>query len=45
MKNWTENVLKVLSDTNPEMFQECLRKFQEDQLNAEDTKKKNGETW
>uniref|UniRef100_M4DLF7 Uncharacterized protein n=1 Tax=Brassica campestris TaxID=3711 RepID=M4DLF7_BRACM len=41
VKNLTENVLKVLSDTNPE----CSRKFQEDQQNEEDTKKKNGETW
>ncbi|CAH8388640.1 unnamed protein product [Eruca vesicaria subsp. sativa] len=45
VKNLTENVLKVMSDTNPELFQECLRKFQEDQQNAEDNKKKNGETW
>ncbi|CAF2090353.1 BnaA06g33170D [Brassica napus] len=45
VKNLTENVLKVLSDTNPELFEECLRKFQEDQQNAEDNKKKNGETW
>ncbi|CAN8266462.1 unnamed protein product [Cochlearia groenlandica] len=45
VKNLTENVLKVLSDTNPELFEECLRKFQEDQQNAEDVKKKNGETW
>ncbi|KAH0850140.1 hypothetical protein HID58_095766 [Brassica napus] len=45
VKNLTDNVLKVLSDTNPELFEECLRKFQEDQQNAEDNKKKNGETW
>ncbi|KAJ0237915.1 Serine/threonine protein phosphatase 2A 55 kDa regulatory subunit B' delta isoform [Hirschfeldia incana] len=45
VKNLTENVLKVMSDTNPELFEECLRKFQEDQLSAEDNKKKNGETW
>uniref|UniRef100_A0A1J3G122 Serine/threonine protein phosphatase 2A regulatory subunit n=1 Tax=Noccaea caerulescens TaxID=107243 RepID=A0A1J3G122_NOCCA len=45
VKNLTENVLKVLSDTNPDLFEECLRRFQEDQQKAEDTKKKNGETW
>ncbi|KAJ4901115.1 Serine/threonine protein phosphatase 2A 59 kDa regulatory subunit B' eta isoform [Raphanus sativus] len=45
VRNLTENVLKVMSDTNPELFEECRRKFQEDELNAEDNKKKNGETW
>ncbi|KAG7626609.1 Serine/threonine protein phosphatase 2A 55 kDa regulatory subunit B' delta isoform [Arabidopsis thaliana] len=45
VKNLTENVLKVLSETNPDLFEECLHKFQEDQQKAEDTKKKNGETW
>ncbi|KAJ4907677.1 hypothetical protein Rs2_11335 [Raphanus sativus] len=45
VKNLTEIVLKVLYDTNPEFFEECLCKFQKDQLNAEDNKKKNGETW
>ncbi|KAL1200991.1 Serine/threonine protein phosphatase 2A 55 kDa regulatory subunit B' delta isoform [Cardamine amara subsp. amara] len=45
VKNLTENVLKVFSDTNPDLFEECLSKFQEDQQKAQDTKKKNGETW
>ncbi|KAL3624309.1 hypothetical protein CASFOL_033125 [Castilleja foliolosa] len=41
----TVNVRKILSDFDPELFEECLLKFQEDEAQEEETKKKREAIW
>ncbi|XP_010554167.1 PREDICTED: serine/threonine protein phosphatase 2A 55 kDa regulatory subunit B' delta isoform [Tarenaya hassleriana] len=43
VKSLTQNVLKVISDNYPELFEECLLKFQTEERKSEDTKRKKGE--
>uniref|UniRef100_A0A7N0TQI0 Serine/threonine protein phosphatase 2A regulatory subunit n=1 Tax=Kalanchoe fedtschenkoi TaxID=63787 RepID=A0A7N0TQI0_KALFE len=41
----TLNVRKIFSDTDPELFEECLLKFQEDEAQAEAMKSRREATW
>lgn len=45
VQSLTLNVRKIFSDVDPELFEECLQKFQEDEEKAEDMKKKHEATW
>lgn len=39
------NVCKIFSDVDPELFEECLHKFQEDEPKLEEGKTKHEATW
>ena len=41
----TLNVRKIFFDLDPELFQECMLKFQEDELKEEEVKAKRDATW
>ncbi|KAH6831293.1 Protein phosphatase 2A regulatory B subunit family protein [Perilla frutescens var. hirtella] len=41
----TLNVRKIFADVDPELFEECLLKFQEDEARDEETKVKREATW
>ena len=45
VQNLTHNVRKIFSDVDPELFEECLNKFQEDEANLEEGKIKHEATW
>ncbi|MED6168235.1 hypothetical protein PIB30_010016 [Stylosanthes scabra] len=45
VKNLTLNVRKILLDADPEFFEECLNKFQEDEVILEEGKLKHEATW
>ncbi|KDP26745.1 hypothetical protein JCGZ_17903 [Jatropha curcas] len=45
VQNLTANVRKIFADIDPELFEECLRQFQEDEAKAEDIKAKHEATW
>ncbi|KAJ8773649.1 hypothetical protein K2173_005895 [Erythroxylum novogranatense] len=45
VQNLTVNVRKIFVDIDPEMFEECLRQFQEDEAKAEEIKQKHEATW
>ncbi|KAK3443280.1 serine/threonine protein phosphatase 2A 57 kDa regulatory subunit B' theta isoform [Eucalyptus grandis] len=45
VQSLTLNVRKIFSDVDPELFEECLQKFQDDEEKAEDMKKKHEATW
>lgn len=45
VQNLTLNVRKIFSDVDPELFEECLRQFQEDEAQAEEIKTKHEATW
>ncbi|PQP92955.1 serine/threonine protein phosphatase 2A 57 kDa regulatory subunit B theta isoform [Prunus yedoensis var. nudiflora] len=44
-RSLTLNVRKIYSDVDPELFEECLLKFQEDEANMEEIKTKHETTW
>lgn len=39
------NILKIFSDVDPELFEECLCKFQEDQSKLGETRRKHETVW
>ncbi|KAL5793330.1 hypothetical protein ACOSP7_001924 [Xanthoceras sorbifolium] len=45
VQSLTLNVRKIFSDTDPELFEECLLKFQEDEAREEEVKLKREATW
>ncbi|MED6220021.1 hypothetical protein PIB30_041099 [Stylosanthes scabra] len=45
VKNLALNVRKILSDADPEFFEECLNKFREDEAILEEGKLKHEATW
>ncbi|KAK6155256.1 hypothetical protein DH2020_009504 [Rehmannia glutinosa] len=45
VQSLTLNVRKIFSDLDPELFEECLLKFQEDEAREEEIKMKREETW
>lgn len=45
VQSLTLNVRKLFSDTDQELYDECLRKFQEDEEREEETKTKREATW
>ncbi|KAK4392911.1 Serine/threonine protein phosphatase 2A regulatory subunit B' gamma isoform [Sesamum angolense] len=45
VRSLTLNVRKIFSDVDPELFEECLLKFQEDEAREEETKMKREAAW
>ncbi|KAH7847687.1 hypothetical protein Vadar_029046 [Vaccinium darrowii] len=45
VQSLTLNVRKIFSDTNPELFEECLLKYKEDEAQEEEIKVKREATW
>jgi serine/threonine-protein phosphatase 2A regulatory subunit B' len=45
VQNLTVNVHKIFSDNDPELFEECLLKFQEDEAKEKEIKLKREATW
>lgn len=45
VQSLTLNVRKIFSDIDPELFEECLLKFQEDEAKEEEMKMKREATW
>ncbi|KAL1564263.1 serine/threonine protein phosphatase 2A 57 kDa regulatory subunit B' theta isoform-like [Salvia divinorum] len=45
VQSLTLNVRKIFSDVDPELFEECLLKYQEDESRQEETKSKREATW
>lgn len=45
VRNLTSNVRKILSDADPELFEECLTKFKEAESKKEETKSKREDVW
>ncbi|KAL0450753.1 UNVERIFIED_CONTAM: Serine/threonine protein phosphatase 2A regulatory subunit B' eta isoform [Sesamum latifolium] len=45
VRSLTLNVRKIFSDVDPELFEECLLKFQEDEAREEETKSKREAAW
>ncbi|XP_071734962.1 serine/threonine protein phosphatase 2A 57 kDa regulatory subunit B' theta isoform-like [Rutidosis leptorrhynchoides] len=45
VRSLTLNVRKIFSDADPELFQECLLKFQEEESKKEETKSKREAVW
>ena len=45
VQSLTLNVRKIFSDVDPELFEECLRQFQEDEAKVEELKTKHEATW
>ena len=45
VQNLTVNVRKIFSDNDPELFEECLLKFQEDEAKEKEIKLKREVTW
>ncbi|TXG54788.1 hypothetical protein EZV62_020044 [Acer yangbiense] len=45
VQSLTLNVRKIFSDNDPELFEECVLKFQEDEARAEEMKLKREATW
>ncbi|KAL3526338.1 hypothetical protein ACH5RR_010994 [Cinchona calisaya] len=45
VQSLTLNVRKIFSDTDPELFEECLLKFQEDEALEKEVKMKREATW
>ncbi|XP_042036189.1 serine/threonine protein phosphatase 2A 57 kDa regulatory subunit B' theta isoform-like [Salvia splendens] len=45
VQSLTLNVRKIFSDTDPELYEECLLKFQEDEAQEEENKRKREATW
>ncbi|XP_057484812.1 serine/threonine protein phosphatase 2A 57 kDa regulatory subunit B' theta isoform-like isoform X1 [Actinidia eriantha] len=45
VQSLTLNVRKIFSDIDPELFEECLLKFQEDEAQVEEIKLKREATW
>lgn len=45
VQNLTQNVRKIFLDADPELFEECLLKFQEEETHEKDTKSKREAKW
>ena len=45
VQSLTQNVRKIFSDVDPELFEECLLKFQEDEVQEKDVNSKREMTW
>lgn len=45
VQSLTLNVRKIFSDLDPELFEECLLKFQEDEAKEQETRSKREVTW
>ncbi|KAK6928472.1 Protein phosphatase 2A, regulatory B subunit, B56 [Dillenia turbinata] len=45
VQSLTLNVRKIFSDTDPELFEECLQKFQDDEKQEEELQVKREATW
>jgi len=45
VQSLTLNVRKIFSDHDPELFEECLKKFQEDETKEKEIKSRREATW
>ncbi|XP_010682885.2 serine/threonine protein phosphatase 2A 57 kDa regulatory subunit B' theta isoform [Beta vulgaris subsp. vulgaris] len=45
VQSLTQNVRKIFSDVDPELFEECLRKFEEDEAKEKERKEKQEAIW
>ena len=45
VRNLTTNVRKIYSDTDPDLFKECLTKFEEDEAKLQQVKAKQDAIW
>lgn len=45
VQSLTLNVRKIFADVDPELFEECSRQFQENELKMEENKAKHEATW
>lgn len=45
VQSLTLNIRKIFSDVDPDLFEECLLKYQEDEAHKEETKMKREATW
>lgn len=45
VKSLTYNVRNIFSELDPELFEECLQKFQEDEAKGEEILSKRDSTW
>lgn len=45
VQSLTQNVRKIFSDVDPELFEECLRKFEEDEAKEKERKEKQEVIW
>lgn len=45
VQSLTLNVRKIFFAVDPELFEECLQKFQEDQSKLEETRRKHETAW
>ncbi|KAD7479578.1 hypothetical protein E3N88_02714 [Mikania micrantha] len=45
VRSLSSNVRKIFSDADPELFEECLTKFKEDESKKEETKSKRDDVW
>lgn len=45
VQSLTLNVRKIFSDADPELFEECLHKFEEDEARENEVKSKREATW
>ncbi|KAJ6911429.1 hypothetical protein NC652_021903 [Populus alba x Populus x berolinensis] len=45
VQSLTVNARKIFADTDPELFEECLRQFQEHEAEAEEFRTKQEATW
>lgn len=45
VQSLTMNVRKIFSDHDPDLFAECLKKFQEDEAKEEEVQSKREATW
>lgn len=45
VQSLTNNVRKIFSDADPELFEECMRKFEEDEVQEKERKEKQEAIW
>lgn len=45
VQSLTLNVRKIFSDADPALFEECMIKFQEDEINEQQEQEKRESTW
>ncbi|CAO2829409.1 unnamed protein product [Amaranthus hypochondriacus] len=45
VKSLTQNVRKIFSDADPELFEECLKKFEEDEAKGKEQKEQQEAIW
>ena len=45
VKSLTQNVRKIFSDADPELFEECMKKFEEDEAKDKEQKEQQEAIW